>query len=272
MQQVESIAELEVALSDKRNSLIALVPTMGALHAGHAALVAKAKELAPTVVLSIFVNPLQFGESSDFARYPRTLQADANSAESYGADILWTPREEDVYPQGLAVVKVDGGELSDEYEGAIRPGHFSGVLTVVGRLFAAVRPDVAVFGEKDRQQLELVRRMNSGLKIVGVPTVRESDGLALSSRNRFLVGEQRNQALAISRSIANAQLNTGLDVVGIKAGVARDLKDLQVEYAHLIDAKTWRPVPDDFSGEALLLIAAKVGSVHLIDNGELRIG
>lgn len=274
MEQVESIAELENALSDRRNLLIALVPTMGALHAGHAALVERARELAQTVVMSIFVNPLQFGDAVDFARYPRTLEADRAIAEQMGVDVLWTPRQVDVYPQGIEIHRVEPGELGNQYEGAIRPGHFAGVLTVVSRLFDVVRPDIAIFGEKDRQQLELITRMaikRKQVEIIGVPTVRETDGLALSSRNRFLAPAQRNSALSIYRAITRARQIGAEGVPALRAAVAEELAALDVEYVYLVDAKTWTPVQDGFTGQAILLIAAKVGSVHLIDNGTVRI-
>jgi pantoate--beta-alanine ligase len=276
MREVESVIELEKVLASRRDSLIAFVPTMGALHAGHAALVSVAKELASTIVLSIFVNPLQFGDPSDFTRYPRTLAADCDRAKQWGVDVLWTPSEEDIYPHGLEIARVGAGELGNKYEGAIRPGHFAGVLTVVSRLLDVVRPDIAVFGEKDRQQLELIRRMaKDRVEIVGVPIVREADGLALSSRNRFLSPAERAQALGIIRAIRSAQQISDLDhggVAAVTAVVANVLSAVEVEYSHLVDAKSWEPVTNDFSGEAILLIAAKVGSVHLIDNGKLRIG
>lgn len=275
MEQVESVAEIENVLDTRRDSLIAFVPTMGALHAGHAALVAKARELAPTTVLSIFVNPIQFGDPSDFARYPRTLETDSGIAKQLGVDVLWTPTVEDIYPQGTDVVRISPGRLGDLYEGAIRPGHFAGVLTVVSRLFDIVRPDFAIFGEKDRQQLELIKRMaieQGRVQVVGVPIVREEDGLALSSRNRFLTSTERVRALAISRAIRRAQ-QVGIDgLTAVTAAIEEELGALEVEYCHLVEAKTWTPIGDDFSGEAILLIAAKVGSVHLIDNGIVRIG
>lgn len=275
MERVESVAQLISALDHRRDSPIAFVPTMGALHDGHAALVARARELAKTVVMSIFVNPLQFGDPSDFARYPRTLDSDSLIASGLGVDVLWTPRPEDIYPNGLEIAKVSPGELGDQYEGAIRPGHFAGVLTVVSRLFEIVRPDIAVFGEKDRQQLELIRRMASRaqkIEIVGVPTVREADGLALSSRNRFLDPSERDRALGLYRAIRRAQAVGGQGVTAVNAAVAEELSALAIEYSYLIDAQTWKSVGEDFSGEAILLIAAKVGSVHLIDNGIVRIG
>ena len=275
MDRVESLAELEGALGTRRDSAIALIPTMGALHAGHEALIEKAKSLASTTVLSIFVNPLQFGDSTDFARYPRTLAADFEVARRLGVDVLWIPSEEDIYPPDMEITLVEPGPLGNEFEGAIRPGHFAGVLTVVSRLFDGVKPQFAIFGEKDRQQLELIRRMAASegrLEIVGVPSIREEDGLALSSRNRFLTQLQRESALGMFRAINHAQ-RVGRDGVAIVAAmVAKELIALDVEYSHLVDAQTWKIVGGDFSGEAILLIAAKVGSVHLIDNGIVRIG
>jgi pantoate--beta-alanine ligase len=273
MLQVEGVVELKHALATRRDELIAFVPTMGALHPGHLALIEKARGLASTTVLSIFVNPLQFGDPSDLVRYPKNLEADSLVAKKSGVDILWAPREEDIYPTGLEIARVDPGPLGNIYEGAIRPGHFAGVLTVVSRLFEVVHPDIAVFGEKDRQQLELVRRMAHGrVEIVGVPTVREADGLALSSRNRFLDSAQRDQSLVISRAIRHAQRVGNEGVPAVTSAVDEELKDLEIEYRHLVDAKTWDAVSDDFSGIAILLIAAKVGSVHLIDNGTVSIG
>jgi pantoate--beta-alanine ligase len=275
MDRVESLVELERALGTRRGSLIALVPTMGALHAGHEALIEKAKSLAQTTVLSIFVNPLQFGDSTDFARYPRTLAADIDAARRLGVDVIWIPTEEDVYPSGMKITLVDPGPLGNEFEGAIRPGHFAGVLTVVSRLFDGVRPQFAIFGEKDRQQLELVKRMvkpEGCIEIVGVPTIREGDGLALSSRNQFLNDLERERALGMYRAINHAQ-QVGVDgVATVAAVVAQELNALDVEYSHLVDAQTWEVVSNGFSGEAILVIAAKVGSVHLIDNGLVRIG
>lgn len=274
MEHVESADELENALSARRDSSIAFVPTMGALHEGHAALVERARALASTTALSIFVNPLQFGDPSDFARYPRTLAADSEIAKRLGVDVLWTPRQEDIYPPGVEIAHVAPGELGNQYEGVIRPGHFAGVLTVVSRFFDVVRPDIAIFGEKDRQQLELIRRMairQGRVEIVGVPTVREEDGLALSSRNRFLTTSERERALGIYRAIRRAQKSGADGVTALAALIAEELRVLDIEYCYLVDAKTWSLVEKNFSGEAILLIAAKVGSVHLIDNGIVRI-
>ncbi len=276
MHRVESIRQLEDVLAPLRRGRVAFVPTMGALHAGHAALVRRAKELAATTVVSIFVNPLQFGDPQDLARYPRPLAEDAKFAEQLGVDVLWTPTSDDIYPPGLDVVLIDPGKLGNEYEGAVRPGHFAGVLTVVSRLFDAVKPDFAIFGEKDRQQFELVRRMalgrvaSSAVDVIGVPIVREADGLALSSRNRFLSPSDHESALGISRAIAAAQRVGDFGVAAIESEVADQLKGLAVEYSALLD-EGWERVGHDFTGNALLLIAAKVGSVHLIDNGVVRV-
>ena len=275
MDRVESLADLESALGTRRDSAIALVPTMGALHAGHEALIDKAKSLASTTVLSIFVNPLQFGDSTDFDRYPRTLVADSEVAKRLGVDVLWIPTEEDIYPPGMEITLIEPGPLGNEFEGAIRPGHFAGVLTVVSRLFDCVKPQFAIFGEKDRQQLEMIRRMvgsESRLEIVGVPSIREADGLALSSRNRFLTPLDRERALGMYRAINHAQRVGHDGLATVAAMVAKELIALEVEYSQIVDAQTWKVVGNDFSGEAILLIAAKVGSVHLIDNGIVRIG
>lgn len=276
MRSVESPRQLEDAIGPLRHGGIAFVPTMGALHEGHAALIRRAKELAPTTVVSIFVNPLQFGDPQDLARYPRTLTEDAKLAEQLGVDVLWIPTHDDIYPPGLDVTLIDPSKLGAEYEGAVRPGHFAGVLTVVSRLFDVVKPNFAVFGEKDRQQLELVRRMalrreaSGAVEVIGVPTVREADGLALSSRNRFLSPSDRERALGISRAIAAAQRVGDSGVAAVESEVAGQLKDLAVEYSVLLD-EGWERVDRDFAGNALLLIAAKVGSVHLIDNGIVRV-
>ena len=174
---------------------VGLVPTMGALHAGHEALMQAARPVSESVIVTVFVNPLQFGPAEDLGRYPRTLDADLARCEAAGVDLVWAPAVEDVYPGGDAVVRVDPGPLGERLEGATRPGHFAGALTVVAKFFGLVRPSVAFFGEKDYQQLALVRRMATDLELMvavaGVPTVREDDGLALSSRNVYLSAADR---------------------------------------------------------------------------------
>ncbi|MFD7879147.1 pantoate--beta-alanine ligase, partial [Streptomyces sp. NPDC059766] len=186
----------------------AVAMTMGALHEGHATLIRTARELAGPdgeVVVTVFVNPLQFGAGEDLDRYPRTLEADLKLAEQAGADVVFAPSVEEVYPGGEPQVRIGAGPMGERLEGATRPGHFDGVLTVVGKLLHLTRPDVALFGQKDAQQLALVRRMvrdlNFGIEIVGVPTVREEDGLALSSRNRYLSPGERRTALALSQAL-----------------------------------------------------------------------
>src|SRR4051794_25488724 len=193
-----AVAESVAALRDLRAALpgpVALVPTMGALHEGHRALVRAARERAGSVVVSVFVNPTQFAPGEDFDRYPRTWDADLAALAEEGADIVFHPPVDEVYPPGAVGVTVDPGPLGSVLEGAVRPGHFTGVLTVVAKLFGLVRPDLALFGEKDYQQLTLIRAMARelalGVEVVGVPTVREEDGLALSSRNQYLAREQR---------------------------------------------------------------------------------
>ncbi|MFP5371470.1 MAG: pantoate--beta-alanine ligase, partial [Actinomycetes bacterium] len=197
-------ADLRRVLSP-RPGPVALVPTMGALHEGHRTLVRAARQQAATVVVSVFVNPTQFGPGEDFDRYPRTWDADLAALTAEGADVVFHPGVDEMYPPGAAGVTVHPGPLGDVLEGAVRPGHFAGVLTVVAKLFGLVRPDVALFGEKDYQQLTLIRAMARelalGVEVAGVPTVREDDGLALSSRNRYLSADQRAAAVALSRAL-----------------------------------------------------------------------
>ena len=200
----ETVADLRRLRAD-RPGQVALVPTMGALHEGHRTLVRAARQAAGSVVVSVFVNPTQFGPGEDFERYPRTWDDDLAALAEEGADLVFHPRVEEVYPPGAVGVTVDPGPLGSVLEGAVRPGHFAGVLTVVAKLFGLVRPDLALFGEKDYQQLTLIRAMARelalGVQVVGVPTVREDDGLALSSRNRYLDEGQRAAALTISAAL-----------------------------------------------------------------------
>lgn len=246
---------------------------MGALHAGHIALVEAAKLVADTVVASIFVNPLQFGPNEDLARYPRREKQDARMLADAGCAVLWMPGVEDMYPAGFASnISVSG--VSDGLDGAARPGHFDGVATVVAKLFNQVRPDVALFGEKDYQQLQVIRRMvadlDFGIEIIGVPTQRDDDGLALSSRNVYLAPEDRTRAVALPRSLGEAarSIGKGADVAGALAAAHQALLGAgfdTVDYVALVDAETLEPLPEA-TRPARLLAAAKIAGTRLIDN------
>jgi pantoate--beta-alanine ligase len=238
---------------------VAVVMTMGALHAGHAALIRAAREQADSVLVTVFVNPLQFGAGEDLDRYPRTLDADLTVAEQNGADLVFTPTPDVVYPEGAPLVRVSAGPMGDLLEGAHRPGHFDGVLTVVLKLLHLTRPDVALFGQKDAQQLACIRRMVRDLdlpvEVRGVPTVRESDGLALSSRNRYLSPQERQSALALSRALATGDLVAGRALLDAEPGVVPD-------YLERVDSTSFEVTPD---GD-LMVVAARVGTTRLIDN------
>jgi pantoate--beta-alanine ligase len=274
-----AVAETTADLRKLRAELpgpVALVPTMGALHEGHRTLVRAARERAGSVVVSVFVNPTQFGPGEDFDRYPRTWDADLAALGEEGADVVFHPPVDEVYPAGALGVTVDPGPLGAVLEGAVRPGHFAGVLTVVGKLFGLVRPDLALFGEKDYQQLTLIRAMARelalGVEVVGVPTVREDDGMALSSRNRYLSPEQRTTAAAVSAALragasAGAQ---GADAVLAAAGaVLAEHPDLVQDYLALTDTDLG-PTPS--AGPARLLVAVRAGSTRLLDNTAIQLG
>jgi len=257
-----------------------VVMTMGALHAGHAELMRVARRECASVVATLFVNPLQFGAGEDLDRYPRTFHADLEMCTREGVDVLFAPGESEMYPAGRPETTVTPGALGAELEGASRPGHFAGVLTVVLKLLHLTRPDRAYFGEKDYQQLTLVRRMvrdlDLNVEIVGVPTFREADGLALSSRNRYLSAAQRENALALARALrAGAAAGPhGPQAVRAAAravlGAALDEADgVAVDYLELRDPDLG-PAPD--SGAARLLVAAKVGTTRLIDNLPVQLG
>lgn len=274
MRVVTTRDELAGALGTGRR---AVVMTMGALHEGHLSLVRAARELADEVVVTIFVNPLQFGPSEDLARYPRDLDGDVALLAGAGADLVFAPPVAQVYP-AEPVVTVSAGRLGSVLEGVHRPGHMDGVLTVVLKLLHLVRPDVALFGRKDAQQLVVVRRMVADLdvpvEVVGVPTVRDADGLALSSRNAYLSAPERGSALALSRSLrsARAAAAAGAAASAVLAA-ARAVLDadqgVALDYAELVDPDDLGPVE---AGPALLLLAARVGSTRLIDNAELVLG
>lgn len=270
---VRGIAELRAQLAGRR---VALVPTMGALHAGHLAHVARARELADVVVVSIFVNPLQFAEGEDLEKYPRDLDADLDALEPYGVEYVFAPGADEMYPDGAAQVKVTGGPVAGMYEGRSRPGHFDGMLTVVAKLFHIVRPAVATFGQKDAQQLFLVQRMVRDLdfevEIEVIETVRESDGLAMSSRNRYLGPADRAAAVGLSRALEAAASagDRGIDAALAAAQSALAPDDRVVlDYLQIVDPHTFLPVPDGYRGPARALVAAQVGPARLIDNDEI---
>ncbi|MDX6358645.1 MAG: pantoate--beta-alanine ligase [Nocardioidaceae bacterium] len=259
---------------------VVLVPTMGALHDGHEQLMRAAREGHPdaTLVVSIFVNPLQFGPGEDLARYPRTLDADLALCARAGVDVVFAPALDEVYPDGAPQVTVDPGPLGADLEGAVRPGHFAGMLVVVAKLFGLVRPDVAVFGEKDYQQLVLIRRMVVDLclrvDIVGVETVREADGLALSSRNRFLEPADRSRASVLSRALRAAQEQARYGVVTAREAALAVLSsepEVRVDYL-AIRSPELTELDDGDVGEARVLVAARVGTTRLIDNLSLTLG
>jgi len=279
VQTVNHIDPLRSAVSAlRRDGEIALVPTMGALHAGHLTLVREAKARAAHVVVSIFVNPRQFGAGEDLDAYPRPLEQDSALLAAEGVSLLWAPGVADMYPAGYATnVSVSG--VSDGLCGANRPGHFDGVATVVGKLFNQVMPDMALFGEKDWQQLAVIRRMARDLdltrphhaRIIGVPTVREADGLAMSSRNAYLTADQRAAAPALPRAMqaAIARIAEGYPVAPALAMLAQDLLAAgfaSVDYAALCDADSLAPLDTRGSGAARLLVAARIGKARLIDN------
>ena len=266
--------ELRAALVG--NGTVSLVPTMGALHDGHVTLLEHATGFGDITVASIFVNPTQFAPGEDFAEYPRTFDGDIERCEKAGVAVVFAPELGEIYPGGVGGISVDPGPLGSVLEGASRPAHFRGVLTVVSKLFGIVRPDFAVFGEKDYQQLILIAGMSRdlcmGVDVVSCPTVREPDGLAMSSRNRYLTAEQREQATALSRALrAGAdQAEVGADAV-LKAAhaVIDDAPGVTLDYLELTDEELGEPNPGN---EARLLIAARVGKPRLLDNAGLILG
>lgn len=276
MQTIRDLPALREATAPFRHAglKVALVPTMGALHAGHMALIDQAKRMAAHVVVSIFVNPKQFGPNEDLAAYPRREMADSRMLAEAGVDLLWMPPVEVMYPAGFATtVSVSG--VSERHDGAHRPGHFDGVATVVTKLFNQVQPDVALFGEKDFQQLAVIRRMVADLDlpidIVGVPTQRDDDGLALSSRNAYLAPEDRTRAVALPRALGDAQrqIEAGGDVEAVLATAREALAKagFEVDYVTLVDAETLaEPGAEPGTGPRRLLAAARIGGTRLIDN------
>ena len=276
MRTTHTVTELRRSIDDWKASgaTVAMVPTMGSLHEGHLALARRAGEMADRVVVSIFVNPTQFNDSGDFESYPRDLERDCRLLEEAGCDLVFTPDEDVIYPPGFSTfVDIEG--VSQGLEGEFRPGHFRGVATVVYRLFSMVRPDLAVFGDKDAQQLAVVRRMvedlELGVEIVAHPTVREADGLAMSSRNRRLSQEERRAAVVFSHA-----LRRGANLIAAGETDASEIRDLMrdtveeeplasCEYAEVVDPATFQPV-ECLHATALLVIAGTIGEIRLIDN------
>lgn len=277
MKSVKTISEMRHVIASRRakGQSIALVPTMGALHDGHLTLVDEANRVADVVVMSIFVNPLQFGPSEDFARYPRTLEEDSKLASAGGVDFLFTPTKEEIYPEHAPVVMVHPGSVGKEWEGAVRPHHFEGVLTVVAKLFNIVTPDVAVFGEKDLQQAAVVKAMVRDLSFpVGIliaPTVRDPDGLAMSSRNRYLNPKERELGLILSKALFAMRdaFNRGerrasaLEAIGWR--MLERVVGLTPRYLAAVNADTFQRVNNVRHGDAAVG-AIRVGETKLIDN------
>jgi len=272
---VETIADVRTALAGRRAAgLVGFVPTMGALHAGHASLIARARRDCATVVVSIFVNPLQFDRPEDLERYPRSLEADLALCRSLGVDLVFAPSVAEMYPAPLEC-GVDVGRLADHLCGRHRPGHFKGVATVVLKLFEIVASDRAYFGEKDAQQLAIVRRLvsdfNIPVRIVGVPTVREPDGLAISSRNQRLDAAERRLAPALFRALQRIQADVAAGVTDVsalkRAGTSEIPGDvrLRLEYLEIVDPDDFQPV-DQVNGPVVAAGALWVGATRLIDN------
>lgn len=272
----KTIADVRAAVAKLRaeKKCIGLVPTMGALHEGHLSLVRAAKAHCSAVVVTIFVNPTQFGPNEDFSKYPRTFEADCAMLEKEDVDVLFAPDAAEIYPAGASTIVSVAG-IQDRLDGQSRPGHFVGVATVVAKLFNIVQPDHAFFGQKDAAQVAVLRRMvrdlHFNLELIVCPIVRESDGLAMSSRNRYLSPEQRQQALVLHRALRHVEREIAAGVIEsatlIDAGLAvlADEPEIRVDYFSIVDPDTLEDVPDVTAG-ALVAVAAAVGPARLIDN------
>jgi pantoate--beta-alanine ligase len=270
---LRSVAEVRAFRSGSANARVGLVPTMGALHAGHASLIERAARENDLAVVSIFVNPTQFGPHEDFVAYPRDESADLATSERLGTAMVFAPTVDEMYPAGDAT-RVQPGPIAARLEGAARPGHFAGVATVVTKLFAIVRPDVAYFGQKDFQQLRVVQRLSGdlrlGVRVAGSPTVRDADGLAMSSRNRYLSAEDRQSALALSRALLAAKDDWSRgerDPGKLRDRVQRDtsVPGVALEYVSVADPLTLDELERP-TERAVISIAARVGKARLIDN------
>jgi pantoate--beta-alanine ligase len=269
---VAATREELAAARSRLTGRVAVVMTMGALHAGHVELVRRAHDLADAVMVTIFLNPLQFGANEDLDKYPSRLEADLALCEAEGVDLVFAPTNAVIYPNGTPDVRVVAGGLGDRLEGEHRPGHFDGVLTVVAKLLHLTAPDVALFGEKDAQQLALIRHMVRDLdfpvEIVSVPTIREEGGLALSSRNTYLTEGDLVTARSLNRALraGAAAASEGVAAALAAASVVLNAEpDVAVDYLALVDDDTWEPATEN-TREARLLVAARVGTTRLIDN------
>jgi len=272
MELVKTIADARALRG--RLGRVALVPTMGALHAGHLSLIAHARNNAPHVAVSIFVNPTQFGPKEDYAKYPRPIEEDLEKCEQAGVNFVFNPSAEEMYPPGVPDVVVDLPNLAGTLEGKHRPGHFKGVCQVVAKLFNILQPTIACFGQKDFQQLRIIRGMVEALDmpidVIGCPTLRDPDGLAMSSRNIYLSPDERQRALSISRALMSAyvEFRTGIDQTNrLVATMQRPLLEnhLNIDYVAAVDADTLKPV-EKVDAPTVLAIAARVGNTRLIDN------
>ena len=276
MQTIKTIAALRQTRAALRGP-IALVPTMGALHAGHLSLVAAARASAETVIATIFVNPLQFGPNEDFARYPRQLETDLALLEAAGVDLVFTPSAAEMYPDGASTT-IEVGEIGERLDGAHRPGHFRGVATVVAKLFHLTQPDLAFFGQKDAVQVAVLRRMvrdlNFPLELIACPIVRDPDGLALSSRNAYLSPGERQSALVLSRSLRQiqVQLQQGIrdlpSLLGPAQNLLHDEPGVRLEYLEAVHPDTLLPVDEvgEVAAGTLIALAVHIGKTRLIDN------
>lgn len=276
MQVVRTIEEMRRASAAlRKQGSLGLVPTMGALHEGHLSLVRAASTECASVVVSIFVNPKQFGPNEDFAKYPRTFESDCAALEKAGVAVVFAPSADEIYPERTPSMSVDPGELGARLDGMFRPGHFRGVATVVAKLFHIVQPDVAFFGQKDAAQVAvlrgMVRALNFSVRIVTCPTVRDDDGLAMSSRNRYLSADERAAALVIPETLRMTaeMVQCGVrSVEELKVAMLMKLaaaESVKLEYAEVVDPDLLLPL-EDVRGGALVAVAAKVGSTRLIDN------
>lgn len=285
MKVLRTAADVQLLISGEKLSgkKIAFVPTMGSIHEGHLSLVAIAKSHADLVVASIFVNPLQFGSSKDFELYPRSENEDVKSLANAGVDLLFLPTVDEIYPAENFEITQSAGHIGQVYEGLARPGHFDGMLTVVSRLFEIIQPDIAVFGAKDAQQLFLIRKMvetrnSSGIQgpieIIEAPTIRDNTGLALSSRNKRLSTSQLELALVLSRALDEAT-NAARSGGGVSnaytsaSSVFTETPEAKLDYLAMVNPTSFEPIEEGFTGQALIIVAATVGDVRLIDNGQI---